>query len=59
MLVVVLKRFAPRNAIFGDLWQSKLPNNGESLSSVTDINFRSCGALESAACSVEVRKVNR
>jgi hypothetical protein len=39
MLVVVLKRFAPRNAIFGDLWQSKLPNNGESLSSVTDINL--------------------
>jgi|GEM_PF-5487001 len=59
MLVVVLKRFAPRDANFGDLWQSKLPDNGDSLSSVTDINLEVVAALEGAACSVKVRKENR
>jgi len=58
MLVVVL-RFAPRDTIFGDLWQSKLPDNGDSLSSVTDMNVGVVAALESAACSAEVRKENR
>jgi len=59
MLVVVLKRFAPSDTIFGDLWRSKLPNNGDSLSSATDINLEVVAALASAACSAEVRKGNR
>jgi len=43
----------------GNLWQSKLVDKGDSLSSVTDINLEVVAALESAACSAEVRKENR
>jgi len=44
---------------FANLWQSKLVDKGDSLSSVTDINLEVVAALESAACSAEVRKGNR
>jgi len=48
-----------RDTIFGDLWQSKLPDRGDSLSSATDMNVGVVATLESAACSAEVRKENR
>ena len=44
---------------FANLWQSKLVDKGDSLSSVTDINLEIVAAFESAACSAEVRKGNR
>ena len=44
---------------FANLWQSKLPNNGDSLSSVTDSNLEVVAVLESPACSAEVTKGNR